>query len=392
MLSTPRLQGHLRLTWNGRTRADIEAMSREAHQLERLGHLEEAEEKFREVLAGFETLLSPTHEATSTAAYQLATFYAQHDRMNEADLVLDRMGEKFTERWGLKHKETLMHFLRVVELFNCWSRADDAVTLLYRVLDVYEKHYSGNSTATTGPNALSARDSQHQARRLRIAGGQSQVEYAFGAFAQTYDPALLQYQLGLADAHVKAKDEAAEPLLLRIIEQCEAYPEKLAQEILRARYALVDLYQQLENDQQKGVALARAQNAFWSIVNSTTEKTKSVLEISTDIAKLHVQTGHYEAAEDICQRIGSEAERTFGTDDEVTIGILIRMGKIYQDGNRWSNARPWFERALAASMTANGLESKMTQDLEAALENKHYYVPLPASEDFAAVLRSRRLG
>lgn len=365
-------------------------MNREAYQLERLGHIEEAEKMFREVLTGFENLVSPTHEDTSAAAYKLATFYAQQNRMTEADLVLDRMGEKYTERWGLKHKETLMHFLRVVELFNCWSRTDDAVTLLYRVLDIYGRHYFEGATNVTELNPP-ATGSQPQVPRVRGAVRPSRVDISIGAFTQTNDPTLVHYQLGLVNIHVKAKNEEAEPLLLRLIEQCEVYPERLAQEILQARCALVDLYQQLENDERIIVAVQQAQKALWTILNSNTEKTKPLLETCTNVARLHVQAGHYDAAEDICQRIATEAERKFGTDNGFTIGVFIRIGKFYQGENRWTDAQPWFERALAASIAANGLSSALTLRLEAALARKHYHVPLSKIEDFADLVRSRYL-
>jgi len=60
-------------------------LHRDAHELDPLGNIADAEPKFREALAGLEALLSPTHEDTNTVAYRLAAFYAQHDRIRDAE-------------------------------------------------------------------------------------------------------------------------------------------------------------------------------------------------------------------------------------------------------------------------------------------------------------------
>jgi hypothetical protein len=55
----------------------------------------------------------------------------------------------------------------------------------------------------------------------------------------------------------------------------------------------------------------------------------------------------------------------------------------------WAYAQPWFERALAASMTANGLECAMTKRLEDALENQHYAVTAHTHEELESISRVR---
>jgi tetratricopeptide (TPR) repeat protein len=130
---------------------------------------------------------------------------------------------------------------------------------------------------------------------------------------------------------------------------------------------------------------------LWKYLKSREKKTKSLLNLFLDIARLNLECERYDAAEDIFQRTGCEAEDTFNIDNEITIATFIRIGKIYQSENRWNDAQPWFEQALNASMTANGLESRQTKALEAALENQHYSLPIPQSEDLAALLRCRKL-
>jgi len=77
----PRHNDNLYLVWNGHTKADFEAMHKQAHELDRSGKVEDAEAKFREALEGFEHVLSPTHDETNTVAYHLAEFLANQARM-----------------------------------------------------------------------------------------------------------------------------------------------------------------------------------------------------------------------------------------------------------------------------------------------------------------------
>lgn len=89
------------------------------------------------------------------------------------------------------------------------------------------------------------------------------------------------------------------------------------------------------------------------------------------------------------QSIAWKAEDDFGTDNEDTISLLICIGKMYQDEDMWSSAKPWFERALAASMTQNGLYGTMTKRLEAALETQYYSVSVLTYEEVESTVRSR---
>ncbi|KAI9851900.1 MAG: hypothetical protein M1824_002450 [Vezdaea acicularis] len=378
----------LQSNWNGHTLAEIEAIKREAHRLDCERDDENAEKRYREALAGFENLLSPTHENTNAVAYQLSIFYAEHDRMDDADLVLNWMGEKHVERWGLDHQKTMTHFLRVAELFNSWSRNDEAIAFLYRVLDAWDKHISVSTSDNTTLNRKPPQVAQPQVASPQITVRQSEPRDMTRAFTETDNPTRVDYQLGLAKAHITTKDKTTEPLLLRLIEQCKKYPGKLNSQILQARCELVNLYQQLEDDEKVANALEQARKDLEMILESTVKKTEPLLEACVKIVKLHVKNDYCQAAENMFQRIGGEAEDTLGTDHEATIRILIRIGKFYQGENMWTNAQPWFERALAASMTANGLEDAMTKRLEAALENQHYTVTALTHEELESFVGS----
>jgi len=184
-------------------------------------------------------------------------------------------------------------------------------------------------------------------------------------------------------------DELAEPLLGRLAEQCEKYPEKLSEQILQARSALVNFFKRRGDEEGFTIALGKARAALITVLKSALTKTECLLKAGIVVAALHIETTGPNNAEDMFQIIGDNAEEWFGTDHESTIRLLIRIGKAYQEKNMWSNAEPWFERALSASMTANGLEGTMTQRLEKALETQRYTVEALTHQELESFVRSR---
>ncbi len=359
-------------------------MHREAHDLDRLGHFELAEDKFRAALDGLQNVLTPTHEQTSTLAYHLASFYANHNRMNSAYEVLDWMCSKYIERWGIDHKKTVTHLLRVVDMLHSWSRSEDAITIIYQAFEAYEGLIGAGSQSDGGKspvNPLQASSSRGIFSRRALD--------ATTALTPAEEPALANYQLGLAGARAKMKDDAAEPLLLGLIAQCEKHPKKLAAQGLEARIALLNLYQRLGDQRKTGEALDQAELAFWIVSDAEYEKTAPILDASVELAALHVEVGRLETAEAIFLRVEAQAVHIFGEDDEKTIRVLIAIGMVYQEKQLWAAAQPHFEQALAASITSTGLDRDRTRRLEEALENERYELEAPTCENVESVLRRR---
>ena len=141
---------------------------------------------------------------------------------------------------------------------------------------------------------------------------------------------------------------------------------------MRARCTLVDLYRRQGNDEKSSLAFEKAQEAVDKTLKPNIEKTEGLAKACTEVGKLYLQEQGDETAEDIFQSIAAEAEDAFRTDRSPTIAIFLHIGEIYQNENSWSKAEPWFERALAASMAANGSDSPLTKALDAALEDRHY--------------------
>ena len=359
-------------TFNNHTLADFETIEREAQQLESKGDIDIAEEVYREALAGFENILSPTHEHTNALAYQLASFYANYNRMDDADWVLNWIVEKQVGRWGVDHENTMNHFLHVSRLYNGWSRNDEALSVLYRVLDTWDEQAWGNvndeAPMRLGVSRRMKTPRAAPQRNVQLLGSNQTSR----VWAETDDPLRVDYQLGLVNTRLASGDDTAENTLLLLVDQCEGHRQRLSLQILRARCTLVDLYRRQGNDEKTSLALEKAQEAVDKTLKPNIEKTEGLLKACTEVGKLYLQEQGDETAEDIFQSIAAEAEDVFRTDRSPTIAIFLHIGEIYQNENSWSKAKPWFERALAASMAANGSDSPLTKALDAALEDRHY--------------------
>lgn len=354
-------------------------MHEEAHELDNSGSLEAAENKFRAVLDGLRNLLPPMHEYTNNVAYDLISFYARHDRMNDADAIVQWTCEQHMERFGVDHKKTVAHVLRIVDIFRSCSRIDDAITLIYQTFEAYEELMG--STSKSDDRSATRKQRHKTPFRRPPAKDTNRIPVS------TDEPALVTYQLGLADARVETKDEAVEPLLLGLIAQCEKHPEKLAVQALKARGSLINLYERRGENLKVEEALDEARAMVLTVLNSEHKKIEAILDASVELAGWFVKAEHYEAADTIFLKVESKAVDFFGSDDDRTINTLIRIGMIYQGQQRWIDARPRFEQALAASMVSSGLDDDLTKRLEAALDNRHYETAVSRCENLDSVVR-----
>jgi tetratricopeptide (TPR) repeat protein len=383
---------YLRLVWNGHTRSDIENIYREAQLLERTGKPEDAELKLREALTGLENLLTPTHDETNKVGYHLADFYARNNRMKDADIVLSRMIDAHMGQWGIEHKKTITHLVHIADLFQSWSRTDDAITLLSRAAEAHQKllKHAVPSSSESGQTVEQFSYPQHSTEGSTHFASRPTHAPTFNS--QEHDRNQVEYQISVAKAQMAAKDtgdDNIEDLLLGLVEQCEKHPEGLAIQIFDARQALVELYQKSDNSGKVSKTLIDAENAFWAIMKSGAKKTAVLLQAAIDITALHVRHKRYEPANLMFEEIQAKMVEIFGIDDHVTISLLISIGIVYQRQKRWSDAQPRFEQALAASMTANSLESNITRGLEEALEEQCYLMSNPQSQGLTSTTAKR---
>ncbi|KAI4271608.1 MAG: hypothetical protein LQ337_005892 [Flavoplaca oasis] len=344
----------------------FEKVQNEAHRLEIEGDSHAAEEKYREAMTGFEHILSPTHKVTNELAYRLATLYVDRDCMGKADEVLNQMYEKLIRRWGFSHENTINHLLRVSKLYNNWSRTEEALSLLYRVLDIWDDPVMNGE--------ILRRHSQH--RNIRSPGTSVQHQGSDqmpGEWAHTYDPLRRNYQLSLANNKLLPHDSAAEETLMLLIDQCESHRQKLSPQLLQARCTLIKVYSQQHDNPNLSSALEQAREEVHNILALKIQDTgNDMLKACIEVGKLHLENGRQETAEDMFQSIAEKAEDGPLHMSPPNITILIHIGKLYQSRNTWQKAKPWFERALAASMATTEWASPLTKALDAALKNRHY--------------------
>jgi tetratricopeptide (TPR) repeat protein len=358
--------------WNGRTKTDLDAVYKEAQELERLEMIGDAEQKFREALDGFEKLLSATHEDTIAVAYRLASFYAQNDRMKDADAVLDWMTETHAKCFGKRGLQTMQHILHIVELFCNWNRNEDAKAFLSRIIDVVEEEDGDTENDLRSLLNSGSASAMLDMSRIEVIPGQPQNSRDPAlTINRDSEPVAIDLQLGVAAGYVKTNDKAAEPFLLRLIEQCEKHPKDLAVQTLRCRNALLELYHK-NNREKMNEALDQSKQTFWRVMNSAQEKTQPLFDAGEETAKWHVKAGQYDTADEIFVQIQSDAVETFGEDNGKIISLFRSIGLCYQKEGRWEDAEPWFEQALVACYRTLEEDSNITKRLEAALENQHY--------------------
>ncbi|KAF8858028.1 hypothetical protein BDZ45DRAFT_726328 [Acephala macrosclerotiorum] len=379
----PRNVAFLRLRWNNLEFADVQDLKHEAARLDKAGDTINAEIKFRDALSGFEALLSPTHEETTIAAYQFASFLANQDRMKEADRVLDWLGGNYIRRWGLQHRKTVSHLLRVIELLQSWERRDDAMLLLSRVLDSWDDMDSDLGPEIVAVSTNAVQDTELEGIDPDVAG---QV------FKESSDKVEVDSQLRVVSLWLSSSAEGLEPILVRLIQQCEKYPEKLRVQTLQARCSLAKLYLRLEQQDSAIAELEMAQKLLMEILAPNDDLHWSILKTSRQLAFAYVECNNIKSCDYILERVVERLEARLEDKQDQTAVLVIFLTEIAREYQRvlaWQNAAPWFERALAISLIGLGSEDERTQRLEAALQNQQYHAPADSFEDFDKLLKSR---
>ena len=362
------VSNRLQTTWNNLTRADIEKLFEQAQALDREGSPIEAETVFRNALAGYQNLLGPTHDGTSHVGYSLAAFYAKHNRIKDAHSVVNWMCDKFVKRWGICAEQTAKHVFRIAEMLRNWSLEDDAMVLIQQLIDAHQQRSDHkNFESTVVPEQVT--DLGTTSSAPNVASPLLLIE--------TDDPILIDYQLGIIRTRLKNNEEAAEVQLVQLIDQCQRYPMKLSVQYLKAQGLLICHYKDSNSLEKASTAFDGAEQALYTLLHKSERCSAGELEASIHLTRFFVENEQYKKAKELFFRIEKRLVKDLGEDDDTTVDLLIEIAKIYQEQNRWNDARLRLEQALAASMAAKGLRAGLTKHLERALENRHLelYVP-----------------
>jgi len=276
---------------------------------------------------------------------------------------------------GIEHKKTIALLAHVADLFHHCGRVEDAVTLLSRAADTHQRLFQSIASTSSESGGLRAESIYpHYLSHGNTPPAHPPAKSSMLDSNQS-DKTQIDYQISLAKSLISASGtghENAEEVLLGLVKRCERYPDKMAVQILEINHALVDLYHMLKSPDKVSKSLIDAENAFWAIMKSDGQKTIHLLRSAVDLTGLHVKNARFVNADLMFEEVQSKVVEKFGIDSDTTISILISIGVIYQTQMRWPDAQSRFEQALAAAMTANGLESRITQQLEEALENRYY--------------------
>ena len=355
----------LKLRHNGRTRGEFEKLHEEAHQLDQLGQKDLAENAFILAFEGLQGTLWPTHDDTTKLAYCLASFYAKHKRMKEADAVLDRMNDAYVQRWGLSHEKTTSHLLHVLEMLENWSRPDDAMNLIRQAFERMQTARVSELTGSGRAHPLQLGASPTPNHLLEAPEMSTRIR-------PVDEPVVLDRQLEHAHALALINDRAAEPFLIHLTSQCEKYPEKLGKQTVEVWVELSKLYRGLGDNQKATEALSRAQLAAQKLLDSHEAMNESLLNTLAEVAELYMEHADAEAGSSMVIDIESAAVTMLGTDNEKLILLLTRFGMFYQNRQDWMNARRFFEHALAVSLSLYGPYHVRSEKLQDALDKKRY--------------------
>lgn len=367
----------LSLRWNGRGRSDLHALQSSAKSRSEQHDWAAAEKLFREAWEGFSHVLGSTHEDTVKVACGLAEMLAQHKRMEEADVVIEKTIHDHIQRLGFEDKKTQAHLLYCVELLNGWNREEDAGGLLAAALsyeDCRHSHTPGYSSAH-----------KRRARRTlkpstEVGQNELTLAHVFDMLQRDPTPADLDSGLHMARVHVAVKDPSVEALLKAFIKQCQKDPSRFMIQHLRAISDLLTYYDRTDLIDQHEADFMYAAEVFttsWESFEwtSTNFSCVEILEAGLQLAVSLFKSGYEEEAGRMFSSSRDKCLETFGVSHETTVWTEISIGLIYQKyAESWDEADDWFQQAYSGALGNNswGPEDGITMSLARALEKRHF--------------------
>ncbi|KAK3998173.1 hypothetical protein QBC44DRAFT_376039 [Cladorrhinum sp. PSN332] len=372
---TPVLGLHLR--WQGLTRTELLAMHNSAKSHVLQGDRSTAESLLLKVVEGYRHILGATHQGSVKAGYALASFYAEDNRMVEADEILEDVSQSFLAYLGPEHKSTYQHVLHTVELLNSWNRQDDGLAFLaqFRSLprtgtgSVIPVHSAGGENTSSKGKDVD--------RGYPESSGMS-IPQLTTLVAADGSAASLDLALGVARPHIAANDESVEILLQAIVNQSSRDPDLVIQHF-KARADLLRLYANLGKASERSEKFDEAHVVFWKFwwdLDWDREKFRSVecMEACMQLAVSMLKGNFSVWAMEIFEKVEAQAALLFGTNDERYVWISISVGLVYQNhfSGSWEIARGWFENACSAAMSTWSNDDGIVKSLQQALEIGHF--------------------
>jgi hypothetical protein len=362
----------LALSWRGQSRSDLQQMWHTARLSRDAGKFDEAEDMFWQVFVGMSHVLGKTNKDTVGAAYNLADPYADSGRMGEALNIIEKVIQNHIDVWGYEDKMTQQNVLHAVELLNGWNRQADTLGLL----SLSEELLQSFSGARNLRRANCKKEKYIQKPISK--GARSDLSRIIQSVLEDPNPTKVDYGLGVACAHVAAKNQAAEGLLLAMVSQCEDRPD-LAVQHLKARAELVRLYDKLGQTKQRKAEFEytlRSLTSVWNNYNWESDEIESfdLMEAALQLIANLLKCGYRTRPKRMFCDASDKAAVIFGSDDERTVWVLITIGLVYQTHMTWDDAEEWFEGAFAATLAnkAWGPKDGIVRALQNAMDHRHF--------------------
>ncbi len=346
---------------------DLDKLVVDALRADSKGEDAVAQDKFLDAIVGFKETLSSTDERTMRASYLLAASFANQQQMDRADEVLDWLTSGIVERWGRRHRNALAHFVVVADLLRSWNRHANAMVFVCTALG------SGDEIDDAKPLNIPSENTERAALGSQedLTGAPAKI------FAESSDPGEVDRQLQVAKLWSSANVDGISDILRRLIAQCDKYPEALVVQAVQARCTLAQRHLSQGQRKEARSVLKQAWLSLERLLRKQDKVAKKVLELSCPLAFLYLQAGRQETCATILERAANIAERQVTiiptrSAADPAVEFHIAIGLKYQELSSWSQARPWFERALALVIQVQGPYHADAQKLAKSLEERRY--------------------
>lgn len=335
------------------------------------GKHEDAEKLFRDGLLGFRHLLTPTHSETLRAGYKLASFYANLGKMDDADTVLDWMTSKHIEKWGGGHEKTLIHHTRLVKLLRQWGRTECAEVVLFKLMD-------DTNDLDDISNGVMLAGSRGQDRSLLHQGTQQHVE-PFLHVAQ--NPAAVTHQLNLVELAPSVSEDGFAGFLALLIEQCDARPDLLGPQGIKARCMLARTRLLRGDTEGSKSLLSAARNTASSLLCPGGDlPPRALLKAASQLAFTLLEAGSVDDYNAVLNKIlqvlqSRPIESDKEEDEDVLMGFLWSTAAELNRISDWSKVRPWVQRCFSICIRTMGCRSKDAKGFEKILTQGRFQFP-----------------
>lgn len=356
LLSTPK--------WKGKSLSELQRSRSDAMSLASEGKIDEAASKLRMAIAGFQNLLSPTHDITEAAAFELAQILGSSDGMEEANSIMTWLTSNYTKKYGLRNEKTIILYVKIVELLRSWSRDEDAQLLIYKVSEVWKDTNNsefaptipGTSTGGVAPSSLSV----------------ASIRTQFEAIVDEDD---VEIQLRLIELLMCSNEDLhvdLESILQNLVTWCEK--NDVLMPTIRSRSCLAKYYRNKGLNERGKEALDVALLLVEEHLRVADSLPERLLRTCRELAFLYLDLGDHPKCDDVLEITTDslECKRPPSQNDNMVVNFLIAVGNEWQKRSHWDLAAPWLERALVHSMKKLGEYHCKTKILEKALEEEKF--------------------